>query len=93
MLVIMHHRYVAFLLEACLNRETLRAFISSRFIPPNARSYGFNNLNNLCGPFSSNSMSKASRPANIFKQKSLPFHHRFAGKRAYVAQPENSSAV
>ena len=92
-LVVVHHRNVAFLFQATFDFKTFRCF---DVLKVDAAESGGNRLNGsdkLFGVFFVELNVEAVESCENLKQQRLAFHHRFASQRTDVAQSEHGGAV
>ena len=93
MLVVVHHRNVAFLFESVFHAETFRSLDVLQIDAAESRRDCFHGLHHLVGVFFIYLDIEGVDPGEDFEKKGFPLHHRLSRQRADVAKAEHGCAV
>ena len=92
-LVVVHHRNIAFLFQTALYLEALRRLYIFKIDTAEGRSKSLYNLNKLLGILFVDFNVETVETGKNLKQKSFSFHNRLAGESAYITEAENCGSV
>jgi hypothetical protein len=84
-LVVVHHGYVAFLLQTALDFEALGSLDVLEVDAAECRRYRFHHLDEFFGIFLVDFDIEAVDTGKYLEQQAFALHYRFAGESAYIA--------
>ena len=93
MLVVVHHRNVALLLEVLFDFEAFGRFDVLKVDASESGCDGFHDLNEFLWVLLVDFDVEAVKPGENLEQERLSFHYGFSCESSYVAQSQHSCAV